>query len=250
MPDVMTKAREVVTKELDEAEKTVLKRWEKHVKTVGIKKKEIIEKQLPIGEDDKLKLFELRRSMFFDTSDQLAEQLFTGDITIGEWQEQFKDQLRQYYSSSAAIGKGGWDEMGWDDWGRLGPVMKDQYQYLQGFAEHISENREDISLKYIKARARLYGEGAGFPAALMEAGVVFEALLPWLPKDGSTECLNRCHCRWVHETLRTEGQWVFVKSTWRLGEADHCPTCKKRDGHTVTNRIHERVEIPSGIGGY
>jgi len=209
-----------------------------------------IEKQLPINDADKLKIFELRRSMFFDDSDVLAERLFTGEITIGEWQESFKDILRQYYSSSAAIGKGGWDNMTWADWGRLGPEMQKQYKYLQGFAERISDNRDDISLKYIKARARLYGEGAGLPAALMEAGVVFEHFLPWLPKDGSTECLNRCHCRWVNTIIRTEGQWQFVKSVWKLGEADHCGTCIGREGHVETNRIHERVDVPPIIGGY
>ena len=245
MSSVVEQARKVVEKELDEADDQVLKRWKDHVDKIGIE-----EKQLPITEEDKLKLFTLRRDMFFDLSDNLAEQLFTGDISLGEWQETFKDSLRQYYSSAAAIGKGGWDEMSFADWGRLGPVMKDQYGYLQGFAEHVSENRETVSLKYIKARARLYGEGAGFGSALMEAGTVFESLLPFLPRDGSTDCLNRCHCRWENTISSRDGQWFQVKSIWLLGIADHCPTCIGRNGHTVSNRIHERVEIPAIIGGY
>ena len=251
MPSVVEQARKVVEKELDEATDKVLKRWKDHIDNIGIE-----EKQLPITEEDKLKLFTLRREMFFDRSDALAEQLFTGEISLGEWQETFKDSLRQYYSSAAAIGKGGWDEMSWADWGRLGPVMKDQYGYLQKYAEYISKNRDTISLKYIKARARLYGEGAGFGAALIEAGTVFENLLPFLPRDGSTECLNRCHCRWEQTILSRDGQWFQVKSEWHLGVADHCSTCLSRAGRlgsprvVVTNRIHERVKVPAIIGGY
>ena len=247
--------------EYDEIERSVItytkeKKDYVDIYQVVILEYRIEEKQLPITEADKAKLFQLRRSMFFDRSDDLAEQLFTGEISIGEWQEAFKDSLRQYYSSAAAIGKGGWDEMSWADWGRLGPVMKDQYGYLQKYAEYISKNRDTVSLKYIKARSRLYGEGAGFGAALIEAGTVFENLLPFLPRDGSTECLNRCHCRWENTIFDREGQWFQVRSIWYLGEADHCTTCLSRAGRlggtrvVVVNRVHENVNVPAVIGGY
>jgi len=209
-----------------------------------------VEKQLPITDEAKAAILELRRQMFWDHTDDLAEQLYTGEISIGQWQETFKDQMRQFYASSAAIGKGGWDNMTNQDWGRLGPVMKEQYRYLQGFADHIDNNRDTISLKYIKSRAKLYGEGGAYGAALIQAGVTFTDKLPWIPRDGSTECLNRCHCHWSNAIVERQREWMLIKSTWRLGEADHCSTCIKRNGYEVYNRVPEHVEVPSMIGGY
>jgi hypothetical protein len=209
-----------------------------------------VEKQLPIDQASKATLLTIRRNMFLDFSDDLAEQLYTGEISIGQWQEAFKQELRQLYTSSAAIGNGGWDEMTFADWGRLGPLMKDQYRYLQGFAEHIADNADDVSLKYIKARSRMYGEGAAGGSIIIEAGVVFEALLPYMPRDGSSECLNRCHCRWVNTIIDKKGDWNIVQSTWQLGEADHCATCVGRNGHVEVNRVHKTVDIPPIIGGY
>lgn len=217
---------------------------------IRVRKEFIEEKQLPIGEEGKATLLTLRRNMFWDHMDGLAEEMYTGEISIGQWQETFKDYMRQFYSSSAAIGKGGWDNMTWADWGRLGPVMKDQYRYLQGFADHIYDNRDTISLKYIKARSRLYGEGGAYGAALLEAGVVFEALLPWLPRDGSTECLNRCHCSWMNSISGKDKKFNIVRCVWTLGKADHCGTCVDRDGYVEQIRVHETVEVPSIIGGY
>jgi len=245
MTSIIEQAQKVFLEELDKDTDTFLERWKKYVDSTNL-----VEKQLPITDAGKAALLELRRQMFWDRTDKLAEQLYTGEISIGQWQETFKENMRQFYSSSAAIGKGGWDNMTNADWGRLGPVMKEQYRYLQGFAEHISLNRDTISLKYIKSRSRLYGEGGAYGAALIEAGVVFEALLPWLPRDGSTECLNRCHCRWSNRVVSKQRDFKLVESTWRLGEADHCTTCFKRDGHQVFNRVHESVHIPQAIGGY
>jgi len=210
----------------------------------------IIEKQLPIDHESKQALIKLRTRIFYDISDGLADQLYTGDISIGQWQESMKQAIREAHSSNAAIGKGGWDLMEPADWGRLGPQMQNQYRYLQGFAEHIETNRDTVSLKHIKARAKLYGDSAAGSAVLMEAGVVFEAKLPYMPKDGSTECLNRCHCKWLHNQVGTDGDFKIIESTWVLGIADHCKTCLDRSGHVEVNRIHRVVDVPVSIGGY
>jgi hypothetical protein len=43
--------------------------------------------------------------------------------------------------------------------------------------------------------------------------------LPAWPADGSTECLAFCRCSWQE----SDGQFY-----WRLGAAEHCPTCNSR----------------------
>lgn len=207
-------------------------------------------KQLPIDEAGKEALVQVRTNIFFDTSNELAEQLYTGEISIGEWQETMKTELRQLHSSLAAIGKGGWDKMGPRDWGRLGPAMRKEYEWLARFANHISTNRNDLSLKYIQNRARLYGHGAQASTVRSQAGFYLGDLLPWLPKDGSTECLNKCKCHWSLNVVDTHGVWQIVECTWRLGAAEHCPTCVSRDGYTETFRIPPDVAIPDSIGGF
>lgn len=216
----------------------------------GISLGPIREKQLPIGEESKKALLQARMNIFFDESDALAERMFTGDISLGQWQEQMKSLIRNAHSSAAAIGKGGWDLMTAQDWGRLGTPMREQYRYLQGFAEVIAANKDTISLRAIQARARLYGEGAGASTVRMQADVDIIGQLPWYPKDGSTECLNRCHCRWDMKVVSTmPDKRKVVEAVWRLGDAEHCETCVSRNGHKVTIIVQQDTYVPGSIGG-
>lgn len=208
------------------------------------------EKQLPIDDESKANLVQIRINLFYDISDALSEQMFTGEISIGTWEEQMKLELRGLHSSAAAIAKGGWDQMTFADWGRLGPIARAQYRWLHNFAEHIAENRDVISLAYVRARAHLYGEAAGYSANVIQAGTVIEGLLPWLPRDGSTECLNGCKCRWELDIIRKENDFNIVRAVWRLGEAEHCEDCVPRNGHIETIRVHNSVQVPQIIGGF
>lgn len=210
----------------------------------------ILLKQLPIDDESKANLVRVRIGIFFDASDALAEQMFTGQISLGQWQEDMKRIIRESHTSCAAIGKGGWGEMGAKDWGRLGTPLREQYKYLRGFADFISENRDTVSLAAIRARARLYGEGAGGSAVLMQAGAVFEDILPWIPKDGSTECLNRCKCHWELSVTGTQSDgFRQVRAVWVLSVAEHCNTCVGRDGHVETFVVPAGTVVPDMIGG-
>lgn len=210
----------------------------------------VVEKQLPIGDDSKNNLIRARINIFYDESDSLAKRMFTGDISIGQWQEDMKSLIREVHTSAAAIGGGGWDEMSYAQWGRLGTPMREQYRYLKGFSEFIDENKDTISLRAIQARSRLYGEGAGGSTVLMQAGPVLERLLPFLPKDGSTQCLNRCACRWELEVIGKQPDGSNeVQATWLLGVADHCPDCLGRNGYVEMLVVPRDAEVPVVIGG-
>ena len=162
------------------------------------------EKQLPISEVSKQNLIKIRTNMFADEVNALAERMFTGDVTLGSWEEAMKKMIRELHTSTAAIGKGGWDQMTPADWGRLGPVLKGQYKYLHGFAQYVEENKDTVSLKAIQARARMYGNAGAFSSIVVQAGDVISKKLPWLPKDGSTECLVNCKCFWKLDIVGTE----------------------------------------------
>lgn len=207
-------------------------------------------KQLPIADESKANLVKARVRIFYDASDSLATDMFTGKISIGQWQESMKKTIRETHASCAAIGGGGWDEMTSAQWGRLGTPLREQYKYLQGFTEFVSENRDDISLRAIQARARLYGEGAGGSTVLVQAGPLLEKLLPYIPKDGSTECLNRCHCMWMLDVTGTQPDGSQeVQAIWRLGIAEHCDTCVSRDGHVEMFVVPVGEVVPDMIGG-
>jgi len=219
----------------------------------GTKKilKEFEEKQLPIDDKSIRNLITIRQQLFYDSSDSLAEQLFTGDISIGQWEESMKQLIRGVHTSTAAIGKGGWDNMSWSDWGRLGTPLREQYRYLHGFAETISNKRDTISLQAIQARARLYGNASGYSATLMQAGADIEAQLPWMPKDGSTECLINCRCVWVLEIIDTlDDGSKLVQATWRIRPAEHCQDCIDRNNHVEIITVGKDVEVPGMIGGF
>jgi 2'-5' RNA ligase len=210
----------------------------------------VVEKQLPIDDDSKKRLIEIRRNIFNDDVDRLAERMYTGEMSLGAWEETMKRYIRELHTSVAAIGKGGWDQMTWADWGRLGAVMREQYRYLHGFAEAIAENRETISINAIKARAHLYGTAAGHSAYLIEAGADIASQLPWLPKDGSTECLVGCKCQWDLKKVGVEKNMQLVQATWKLNPAEHCKTCIDRKGYVVVIRVPKDAIVPNKIGGY
>jgi hypothetical protein len=209
------------------------------------------EKQLPISESSKKNLIQIRTNIFNDSVEVLAEQVYSGDISIGAWEEQMKVLIRGLHTSTAAIGKGGWDNMESADWGRLGTPLREQYRYLHGFAEAISDKRDTISLAQIKSRSRLYGGAGGYSAALMEAGSDIESQLPFLPRDGSSECLNGCKCRWELEVTNIADNGVkTVKCIWKLSPAEHCDTCKDRNGYIEIIKVDGSVAVPNTIGGY
>lgn len=211
---------------------------------------EVVEKQLPIDDESRANLISIRRNIFNNDVDQLAEKLFTGDISLGAWEETMRRYIRELHTSTAAIGKGGWGEMSWRDWGRLGTQMREQYRYLHGFAEHIAANRETISIAAIKARAHLYGTAAGHSAYLMEAGAEIATQLPWMPKDGSTECLVGCKCQWNLQVIGEERNMKVVQAVWQLNPAEHCGDCVDRNGFVAVIRVNKDVPVPSKIGGY
>lgn len=213
-------------------------------------------KQTPIHDDDKKHLIEASVQLFVTKSDDLADKLYNGDITLGQWQEEMKVLIKGAHVSVAAIAKGGWDNMGPRDTGRLGTPIREQYKYLAGFAQAIADNRDAITPQYIQNRARLYGIGIQQAAVMVEAGFYFEDNLPWLPKDGSTSCLMKCHCWWRLDVVEIHRNYRTVKATWHLGESDHCKAkngkagCIDRDGYEVHIDVPMDVKVPDKIGGY
>jgi len=219
---------------------------------------DVVEKQLPIGDVSKSRLIEVRTQIFNDLVDQLSEDVFAGRITIGQWEERMKVEIKALHSSTAVIGKGGWDEMTQSDWGKVGAAVKSQYRYLHGFAETISDKRDEISLKAIQARSRMYGNAGVNTAAVAQAGEFAGGTkrqpgrfpgLPWMPGDGTTRCLTNCRCHWeLLEVSRTKAE-KLIQATWIVDqEAENCDDCLKRNNHVEIRNVPLDTEVPSIIG--
>lgn len=207
-------------------------------------------KQLPIDRSGQKALIDARMAIFDRDASLLAEKVYTGDITIGQWEEKMRAMIREMHSSVAAIGKGGWTDMTQSDWGKLGAGVKKQYRYLHGFAEYIDENRETINLGSIQARARMYGEAAKGAAYVAATPLDIIEQLPWMPKDGSTECLVNCKCVWLLQVLKVTRKTQTVQATWKLTPAEHCSTCAERNNYKVIITVPSAIKVPAMIGGW
>lgn len=210
---------------------------------------EIIEtKQFPIDDASKTALLEVRMNIFNTDVGNLAERLFTGDVSIGQWEESMKRLMREFHASIAAISKGGWDNMTFQDWGRLGPVLKEQYRFLHGYAEYIAANSDTVSIDYLKNRSRMYGRPSTHVMSMMTAGIEISHLLPWLPGDMSTSCNGNCRCIWALDIYNTVDNINYIRATWHLTPAEHCETCRGRDGYTITIELDFSIPVPPVIG--
>lgn len=209
---------------------------------------ETVEKQLPINDASKQALIQIRQLMFNDDVTGLAAKVYSGEMTIGKWEESMKSLIRGLHTSVTSIKRGGWDQMSWSDWGKMGTPLREQYKYLHGFAKAIEANKDTISLKAIEARAKMYGNAAQATGDIVNTDAEIRSKLPWMPRDGSTECLVNCLCRWILQVISKTKQWQMVQAVWRLSPAEHCDTCIGRNGHTEVFYVGLDVEVPSVIG--
>jgi hypothetical protein len=220
---------------------------------------DVVMKELPIDDASKSNLILIRNDIFKDIVDKLAEDLYTGNISIGAWEERMKAEIKSLHTATAVIGKGSFEDVSQSDWGRVGAEVKKQYRYLHNFAEYIAENRDTLSLRAIQARSHLYGNAAKHTASLMQAGEFAGGTrrhpgrfkgLPWIPGDGSTECLINCKCRWelqVIDTMKSKNK-KMVQAVWKLSEAEHCDDCKSRNNYTEILIVPYDTYVPPIIG--
>lgn len=156
----------------------------------------------------------------------LTQQLLDGDITLAQWQTRMKTELRQANKQQFITGHGGSSKgITAGEYGRLGPELRRQYQYLRKFAAAIEKAAADGKpLIFVTARAQLYAKST--QAMFWKAAI--PVALPQVPRDGKTDCKTNCSCRLDVKYVRDEeGKLLKVRVFWRLGIADHCESCKR-----------------------
>ncbi len=142
------------------------------------------------------------------------------DMSHKAFSDQIKLIIKNTYIDLYAMGIGGRNNMTQADWGSIGGMLKEQYQYLHRLLQQIEF--QQVSPAQIVARLNMYINSAN--EALWRAlGRDLPLQLPAYPGDGSTECLTNCRCEWdIQETEMT------YDCFWMLGEAEHCPDCVDR----------------------
>lgn len=151
----------------------------------------------------------------------LSSQVAKGDINLNQWVLSMREEIKNNFINQYALAHGGRNSMTQSDWGRIGQMVRTQYQYLDRFAGDVATGRyTEVALA---ARARMYAESSS--QAFERAKVAQRGVpdLPAYPGDGSTQCISNCKCSW--EISETDTEW---RCYWRLSASESCGTCLTR----------------------
>lgn len=156
-------------------------------------------------------------------ADTSAAALVRGDWSVRRWELEIRDRLKTVYVAEYLLGRGGKNAMTQADYGRIGAMLRDQYQWLRGFAIDVQAGK--LSQNQIADRTQKYHESAvqAFERG-KAAAYSTDLILPAYPADGRTRCRSRCRCRWSIRETKT--MW---KAYWRInGRAENCADCLRR----------------------
>lgn len=174
--------------------------------------------------------FAAAKRMIDAEAERLTRRLYAGNISAGEWRRRMKQLVKDMQVAGGVAGRSGrWDALQPRDWGRIGQVIRQQYSYLQRFAEDLQRPEEArMSEAEAISRTRLYTAAAhqSWEAQRVAEYGIDPGILPGLPADGRTRCLTNCRCRWAVQTLSKENGDFNVR--WRLQSSESCKTCIRR----------------------
>lgn len=154
--------------------------------------------------------------------DGLCAKLFADKSDVNGWAAGMRQAVKDAYTQQYMLGRGGREAMTQADWGALGNMLRDQYRYLDGFANDIRMGR--LSEGQIRMRAKMYIDSA--VEAYERGRAAARGLhLPAYPGDGKTPCRVRCKCTWI---IRQTPEAYYC--TWQLGHAEHCDGCLENAG--------------------
>ena len=84
----------------------------------------------------------------------MAGALTERDITLGQWERNMREQIKEQYVQQYLLGRGGRDLMTAEDWGSIGGALAEQYSWLNKFSAQIATG--ELSEKQIAARSEMY----------------------------------------------------------------------------------------------
>ena len=174
-----------------------------------------------ISNDEALRDARASAAIDEDILDSLADQMLNGELSVQQWGQAFRENLKRISIRQYSLGRGGVAQLDSEDYGSIGQNLKEQYGLFKGFYADVLEG--NLTPAQIKARSRQY---ANATRVLYEAGkgAAHEIVLPALPGDGSTSCHEGDKCSWRIEVRKTRDTLAY----WELDNAEHCPECLQR----------------------
>lgn len=91
----------------------------------------------------------------YSTLENLTNSLYSGQITVQQWQLAVASELKDAHLAQAIYAVGGKLNMTQANYGRVGGVLRDEYRYLTNFAQQIANGQ--ISQAEAISRIRQYG---------------------------------------------------------------------------------------------
>lgn len=159
----------------------------------------------------------------------ITQDMRAGKLTVGEWHVAMRDAVKDVHLFSAALAKGGWDQLTQADYGRVGQIVRGQYGYLSDFAIGMAFGNVPTDGRVL-VRTDLYFEaGRGTFHAIEDASIdetefdqersvlhpadhcdecIEEAEAGWQPRGqmvpiGQRQCMSRCRCTKQYRNSQT-----------------------------------------------
>lgn len=150
--------------------------------------------------------------------DQLIGLLMAG-MFLPRWVGEMRKEIRSSYYVMYLLGRGGQSSLGTLDGSILNDQLRNQYIYLNNFANAMAEG--GLSEAQIAARAGLYFQSSRQMFERGRAGAR-GLILPAYPGE-SSECGVNCRCKW--RIINFEDKWSCY---WVRSAKESCATCLSR----------------------
>lgn len=130
----------------------------------------------------------------------LAESLRVGGISLDAWIIEMRRAIKQVHLYSAAAARGGWAQMSQADYGRVGTLVREQYGYLENFANEIVDGLI-LDGRFLR-RVALYGSAGRrtfhrVEQLEMQLRAMDEERSVLNPADHCEECIAEAAKGWV-----------------------------------------------------
>lgn len=170
---------------------------------------------------------------------KLAVALVTGSILLMRWREEMRREIRALHLLVAVLA-GGDIERDAELRQRVLSEVDRQLRYLERWVTQlIPQELTQEQVDKIATRAAMYGTATRQTFFLSYTRSLGLPFMPFYPKD-RTVCKVGCNCGWRIVQLKGRGNFDCF---WRLGIAEHCPTCLARERACSPLRVRGGVIV-------
>jgi hypothetical protein len=171
----------------------------------------------------------------------LAEQLRAGQITVEEWELAMRGMAKEVHLYNAAAARGGWAQLGDDDYGRVGRIVRDEYAWIRNFRTEI-EDGYPLDGRFLR-RVELYAQAGRETFHKVERQVQLEQgnTLERSILGAADHCEGEGSC--VEQAARG---WVLVGQLIAIGQRLCGRRCKCSIEYSSIGKLADAAKAPDG----